>query len=254
MSRVVKLGVLASPVPSDGYIGFYPSFQANTDAAFTDRSGKGNHGTIPDTAVAWVTASRVSTTAVFNKAPNIANALLQNAWTWNSPTRESLLVFFKGVVTIPGANTGIFGNANGTTEGGLLAQVNASAQVRLNIYDRVNGTSHFGTQSAATLIDASWASVEHSVAFCLDGPGNQVHLYKDGVLLLTQAMTAGVLNLSSTGDFRPGATHNTAGVASSTYAWHIWRAPTGRQVSWDALVRRLHASPVLPILKAEVGF
>jgi len=253
MSRVVKVGTLRSPSASAGYLGFYPSFQANTDAVWTDRSGKGNNGTIPDTAVAWATANRVSTSAVFNKAPNLATTVLANNWTWNGTDRNSLLIFFKGVVTVPGSTLALFGNANSTTEGGIKCSINASAQLQINLYDRVNAQSFFGTVGASTLIDASWGSVAHSVAYVLDGPTNTAMIYKDGALLLSQSITS-VTNLNSTGDFRPGATHNTAGVASSTYAWHFWKAPTGTTVSWDALIMRLHNSPTLPILQGEVGF
>ena len=252
MSRVVKVGTIRSPSASAGYLGFYPSFQANTDAVWTDRSGKGNNGTIPDTAVAWATANRVSTSTGFNKAPNVPTTVLAN-WTWNGEDRQSLLIFFKGLVTIPGSALSLFGNATNTTEGGIKCSINASAQLQINLYDRVNNQSFFGTVDASTLIDASWGSVAHSLAYVLDGPTNTAMIYKDGALLLSQAITT-VTNLNSTGNFRPGATHNTAGVASSTYAWHLWKAPTGTVVPWDRLIMRLHSSPTMPILTGEVGF
>lgn len=258
MSRVVKLGQVRSNNISQGYIAFWPCFQANTDTSVTDRSGQGVNGSFNSltTGEAWTTANRLSNPTTSSHNVSLAKAAITaKGWQWNANRKDSLFMSVRARLTLPGGATPWMGNANGASEGGLKFNVDNNGKWQHGFYDKVNSTSQF---SALTTVDASWGSADHTIGLFLDGPNNTYTRYVDGVLLDGPIALASVAVLepqSSTFDWNFGCsqTGQAANVASKFYGFHLITAPQsyGAIVRPDNLAMRLHRNPVLPINTSE---
>lgn len=251
MSDLVHIGQAKTPAVSAGYIAFYPCFQATSDTQLTDRSGKGNHGTINSltTSEAWsTTANRASNPTTANHHFTLAKSAF-SVWKWNATRKDSLFISLRMKPTLPGSATPFMGNCNSATEGGLKFNVDNTGKWQQGFYDKVNSASQF---SALSTVDASWGSNDRTIALHLDGPNNTFTRYVDGVVLEGPVALSSVTVLepqSSTFDWTFGASQlsQVTGVAMGMYGVHILAIPqaSGSIAKPDHLAMRLHRAPLL---------
>lgn len=256
MSRSIILGQTRTATLAQGYIGFWPCMQANTDTAVKDRSGKGNDLAFNalTTGEAWATANRLSKPVTASHHPTLPKAALAAAWRWDATRRDSLLIACRMKITLTGASQYPMGNANSISEGGLKWIITSGGAWQCGFYDKVAAASQFSSSAA---VDASWGSNDHSLLIMMDGPNNSFSRYVDGALI------EGPITLSSVTTLGPQATTydlvfggnqlGNTGVACSMFAMHMLAAPqsAGSPRKPDELARRLHRSPLTLVSAAE---
>lgn len=243
----------ASSNEARGYMAFYPCFQANTDTSLEDRSTQNNDGSFNSLAAgtAWAVANRLSQPTTASQKVTIAKSVLSN-WRWNENRKDSLLIHFRGKVTPAAAN--FLGNANSASEGGFKFTTTAGGNWQIAFYDKVNGTSLFGT---STLVDASWNANDHSITLHIDGPNNSYTRYVDGAVFdgpFTMATVPILEPQSSTFDLVIGGSQlAAAGAAIAIYGFHLLYAPEdyGSCVDPNKLALRLHRNPLVAVQRDE---
>ena len=168
---------------------------------------------------------------------------------------ETLLLFWRGFATPEGSDMpllGDTGDGSATTRQGLNLICTSAGKMKFWLRDSAGALSASGT-STATCFEAS---VEHTLAVCLDGLTRKYAFYVDGVR--EAAFVPNFLTFASgaTPDTRSGRTLKLGGsgrvsggvqdgIASQTRALHVLRraiglgAPTGI----DDIVANLHRDP-----------
>jgi len=252
MGRPIRVGTIKSPSTAQGYIAFWPCFQANTDTSVTDRSGKGNNGAFNSltTGEAWTNANRLSNpTTSSHNVSLLKTAITAAGWKWNTARKDSLFVSVRARLTLPGSATSWMGNANSAGEGGIKWNVDNLGKWQIGFYDKLAASSEF---SALTVVDASWGSNDHTIGLYLDGPNNTYTRFVDGVVLDGPTAFTTVQTLepqSSSFDWNLGCsqTGQASNVVSQFSCFHILYAPqsAGSCQRPTHLAMRLHRSPAL---------
>jgi hypothetical protein len=229
-----------SKVASPGYIAFYPCGQASGDTSLTDRSGKGNTATFAagtpfSTANYFTTVASTSTDyyAVISKT-------IFDAFRWNPQQKDSLLLFWRSKsVTLPGSNTGIFGNGfDNTSNFGIQLRCTTGGNLQPVFY--YPGATQFGSTSGSV----AFGSTETTAAIFIDGYNSTYRLYVNGVKdssIGAAAINATDLTSPSSG-FRIGGYKSLNGLTGSFRCFHAIRSmPTlDLNTRIDDLVLRMH--------------
>lgn len=239
---------IARFIKSTGYFcHLFAGSQGNGDAKFYDISGALNHGSFGANlalATAWATAGFCSTTVP--PGTNNDTAIRLPALGYDYLGGESLLIFWKGRCTPPGANQYLIGDIPNSSTKGLSIRAEATGKVTPLMSD---GTGKFMVASTSVVLSAT---VTHSYCVAVDGNLKKYMIQEDGVEVwpLTtynsgvafDTVSAATLNIG-TGSPAPGTTG--AGVASSTQALVILRGRTGQGLPSGiaALMSRLHQNP-----------
>lgn len=253
MSRVLRLGQIRTPTLAnggiaDGYIGYWPGFQASGDTVLTDRSGKGAHSsTLWSSTTPWGTSgyfSSANSSGQFAKIP-IAN------WPQRFAT-HSLLVFGYGIVTKEGSDQAFFGMGQNTANTGFTLRVDANGAIQWASY----GTG--GSEFEGVTTETPWATaVLASFAAAWDAAARTVRIYVDGARAANYATPATVALDPATMDAglnNPvgiGGSVNGIEVAANWKCIHAVYRAGALPLTIDGLVLRLHRSPTMPLTVAE---
>lgn len=248
MSKILgKIGTFAPVVPSTGYIGFYPSGQPTTDTVLTDRSGNGRHATLGanlTAANAFATSGKLSTAYGTNDGGCVLTQAKMDSFVYGTDT---LFVFFRGILTIPAANTGVFGARTKGIAIRLLTTGVVDAVINKDAGD------NFITAPAGNWADGA---TEHSHLFVFDSVNLRMYVYNNAVVnsaitATGAAMSAGAITGNTTG-WRLGGYNATATCAGKFQAWHLLRKTggvTSAQVA--ALANRMHRASHVMLSQTE---
>ena len=259
MSRVIKLGQVKTPTPTPGYMAYYPGFQATSDTALTDRSGKGNDATFGSdltTAEAWsALANRFSVPLDSSGTQNnAANMAIGTGFVWY-PATESLVLACKLTAAATAANGPIFGTSHGQPRTGWRLEVQATT-----------GTLRFTKMNTSTntVVNTTTEAVadgtEHGVGFAWDAVTQRAYIFVDGVV--SSAFAGGSL-VTATDWFPPlntafciGGVGHTSGkaitFASAFRGIHLAKRTGALPSNVADLFYRLHKFPHVLISATEL--
>lgn len=248
MSKILgKIGTFAPVTPSTGYIAYFPCGQPTTDTVLTDRSGNGRNATLGanlTAANAWATSGKLSTAYGTNDGGCVLTQAQMDSFVYGTDT---LLVFFRAILTDPAANTGVFGaRTKGiclrlTTTGVLDAIINKDAG------------DNFVTSPAGDWADGT---TENSHLFVFDSVNLRMYTYNNAVVnsaitATGAAITSGAITGNTSG-WRIGGYTNAATCAGKFQAVHIARKTGGvtstQVANW---AKRLHNSSHVPMSQTE---
>lgn len=248
MSKNIGLIATSTPVvPSTGYIGFYPGGQPTTDTELLDRSGNGRNATLGAALTAanafGTTPGKLSTAYGLNDGGCVLTQAQMNSFTYGLDT---LFVFFRGILTIPAANTGVFG---ARTKGFCLRLLTTGV---VDAVVNKDAGDNFITAPAGNWADGA----EHSHLFVFDSVNLRMYTYNDGavnsaITATGAAMSAGTITGNTTG-WRFGGYNNAATCAGKFQAWHLLRKTggvTSAQVA--ALANRMHRASHIMLSQTE---
>lgn len=247
MANAVILGSQRLDI-SDGYVGYYPCLQENTDTTLADRSGQSNTGTLGtlSTAEAWANANCATTLASANKHITIANADIAEKWTLASDT---VFLHFMGYATLPVSTLAWVGNTASTA--GFKMSLTSGGAPSINYY---GGTSVFGSAGATTLSGATW----YHISIFIDGVGKTSNFWINGTKQLssdTDITNASGIAGSATAFIFGASLAGDSGIASRFANIHMLVRPSslGRYAYAEELHGRLYRSPFTPVSKSEWG-
>jgi hypothetical protein len=240
---------------SDGYhYAGWARDQIATATKLFDQSGNGNDAALQagvSAATAWATAGLFT---IPNPSGTTGLAEIPTL-DFDYAGGETLLLFWRGFATPEGSDMpllGDTGDGSATTRQGLNLICTSAGKMKFWLRDSAGALSASGT-STATCFEAS---VEHTLAVCLDGLTRKYAFYVDGVReaafspnFLTFAsgatpdtISGRTLKLGGNGRVSGGVQD---GIASQTRSLHVLRraiglgAPTGV----DDIVANLHRDP-----------
>lgn len=253
MGKSIVIGQNKTAIAINGYIGYWPCFQTNTDTVLKDRSGKGNDMAFNSltTGEAWGTANCVTKPTTASHAPSLSKNTVLAAWRWNATYKDSLFISFKTKITLTAGSQYFFGSGNNAAEGGIKFVVSAAGAWQVALYDKVNNNSQFTTSVS---VDGSWGSNYHTIGFYLDGPNNTYSMYVDGVLVAgPTAITVTALD-TWTYDYSLGTNQvSGTGTALSMFGVHTLVCPQtyGSPSAIDRLAMRLHKNATTKVAPSE---
>jgi hypothetical protein len=233
---------------SSGYFcHLYAPQQSATDKKAFDLSGAGSDGifgaNLP-VASAWATAGFVST---LNPGAGATDSVIRMpALIWDFLGKESLLIFWKGVVTPEGADEVVMGSTAAATPSGLRIRCKTTGVMDFVISS--GGTQYYSSGSAAVCFEAGKI---HSFALAIDGVTARYNVYVDGVIdrrnwqfnsgVAVDCLSVNTWNIGA-GSVSPGGTSGMA-VATQALAMLRGRAGLGLPGNIDEIVADLHRAP-----------
>lgn len=248
MSKILgKIGTFAPVTPSTGYIAFFPCGQPTTDTVLTDRSGNARDATLGANLTAgnaWATSGKLSTAYGTNDGGCVLTTAQMSPFTYGTDT---LLVFFRAILTDPAANTGVFG---ARTKGICLRLLTTGV---LDVVINKDAGDQFPTAPAGDWADGT---TEHSHLFVFDSVNLRMYVYNNAIVnsaitATGASLTSGAITGNTTG-WRIGGYTNAATCAGKFQAFHIARKTggvTSTQVA--ALANRLHRASHVPLSQTE---
>lgn len=257
MSRVVKLGQIASPEPSTGIIGYWPCFQDSADTLVRDRSGKQQDMTFGaglSTAEAWATANTFS--SVETTADDVA-ILSAADFDYDFNAGDCLLISGLVYAAAPAATRTLIGNGyNSTSAQGLRFIVKATGVCSPWLYQ--SSGDKFLSDTTGALADSTtkhftFAWYNHNVAA---GTASYMIWFNGVRQYATAVSTSGLGTMTPVDDLRIGG--NKTGVsayqsmAARFSALQMYRSsasPTLEEL--DAIALRLTRSPCVPLSASE---
>lgn len=257
MSRVVKLGQIASPEPSTGIIGFWPCFQDSADTLVRDQSGKQQNMTFGaglTTAEAWANANVLST--VDTTADDVA-ILAAADFDYDFNVGDCLLISGLVYAAAPAATRALIGNGyNSTSAQGLRFIVKATGVCAPWLYQ--SSGDKFLSDTTGALADSTtkhltFAWYNHNVTA---GTASYM-IWFNGVRQYATAVAAsGLGTMTPVDDLRIGGNKTGAAayqsMAARFSALQMYRSsasPTLEEL--DALALRLTRSPCVPLSASE---
>lgn len=259
MSRIVKLGQIASPVPSLGTIGYWPCFQPSSDTLVYDRSGNQQNmslGAGLATAEAWANANVLST--VETTADDVA-ILSAEDFDYDFNAGDNLLIAGLVYAAAPAATRTLIGNGyNSTSAQGLRLIVKSTGVCAPWLYQ--SSGDKFLSDTAGALADSStkhftFAWYNHNVAA---GTANYM-IWFNGVRQYSSAVsTTGLGTMTPVDALRIGGNKTGASayqsMAARFSALHMYRSANGADISLDdldAIALRLTRTPCVPLSASE---
>ncbi|MHB0978390.1 MAG: hypothetical protein ACYC1K_03275 [Minisyncoccota bacterium] len=248
MSKILgKIGTFSPVTPSTGYIAYFPCGQPTTDTVLLDRSGNSRNATLGanlTAANAWATSGKLSTAYGTNDGGCVLTQAQMDSFTYGTDT---LLVFFRAILTDPAANTGVFG----ARTKGIAIRLLTTGVVDV-VINKDNG-DNFITAPAGDWADGT---TEHSHLFVFDTVNLKMYVYNNAIVnsaitATGTAISSGTITNNTTG-WRIGGYANNATCTGRFQALHIARKTGGISSAYVAsLANRLHRASHVPLSQTE---
>ena len=248
MSQILgKIGTFAPVTPSTGYIAYFPCGQPTSSTVLTDRSGNGRDATLGANLTAgnaWATSGKLTTAYGTNDGGCVLTQAQMDSFTYGTDT---LLVFFRAILTDPGANSGVFGARTKGIAIRLLTTGVVDAVINKDAGD------NFPTGPTGDFADGT---TEHSHLFVFDSVNLKMYVYNNAIVnsAITSAganITSGAITGNTTG-WRIGGYSSTITCAGKFQAIHILRKTGGITSTYVAsLANRLHRASHVPLSQTE---
>lgn len=259
MSRVVKLGQVATPSPSTGIIGYWPCFQSSSDTLVYDQSGKQQNmafGAGLTTAEAWANSNVFST--VETTADDVA-ILSAADFDYSFNAGDTLLIAGMIYAAAPAATRTLIGNGyNSTSAQGFRFVVKTTGVCAPWLYQ--SGGDKFLSDTTSALADSStkhftFAWYNHNVSA---GTASYM-IWFNGVRQYASALsTSGLGTMTPVDDLRIGGNKTGASayqsMAARFSALQMYRAGNSAGITLeqlDAIAIRLSRSPCVPLSASE---
>ena len=246
--------IQSQPFVSDGYYLHYNAAkQTASDTKVHDISGAKNDGifgaNLP-AASAWANAGYIST---LNPGAGATDSVIRiPPLIWDFTGGESLLIFWKGIVTPEAADESLMGNTAGATPAGMRVRVKTTGAVDFVISS--GGTQYYASGSSAVCFEAGKV---HSFAIAIDAKKAAYSVYVDGKIDKRNWVFNGnvAVDCRSVVPWTIGASSaspgGTAGIATQTSALVMLRGRVGLGLPADVddLVSDLHRTPDMLVNK-----
>ena len=259
MSRVVKLGQIASPEPSAGIIGLWPCYQDSADTLVRDQSGLEQDiafGAGLTAGEAWATANTFS--SVETTADDCGILSLED-FDYDFNAGDNLLMAFRVSAAAPAATRTMIGQGyNSTSSQGFRLIIKTTGVLAPWLYQSTGDKFLSDTTSAVADSSAKhvvFAWYDHNVA-----AGTAKYMvWINGVRAYASAVsTSGLGTCTPVDALRIGGNKTGASayqsMAASFAALHLYRsaasaAPTLEELG--AIALRLYRSPLVPLSNSE---
>lgn len=242
--------VIPTIAQSYGYFAHcYASNQLASDGKFFDllAMSDGTFGANLSKAQAWGNAGFVSTLDPASGTLDTGIAFPALAWDWQAG--ESLLLFWRGIVTPEGANTSIMGQSFSASQKGPQFRALATGQADIVFRGGDGSTSMFIGSTPNTIgLKPFVAGEEHSFAIACDPVARVNKWYVDGEFVAQNTMAA-FDTYNGTNPFRLGSAAQSVtasdGLATATRALVILKGRVNKPLPEDiaTTIRRLHRQP-----------